>query len=241
MATNKPDNQEKPKGSTNIHKPEGPDSFGMPDLAFTPIKREAQAPAKKEKEPQTKATPSPKKLEPAKNQAIEVEKPKKSILGLLIFTSLIVVLFALVGVYVFVIKGATLDNWVSVLQGKNEPAESEVLIPAIEEDTSAIVNEENMMVKPPEASSEGSAIAIANPTQPRFYIIVGGFAIPENARRYREQLVSEGYASAKVIEPAGNQPLTKVSVEDHPSLEEALKRREEVKQKFDLTIWVLKY
>jgi cell division septation protein DedD len=236
MATNKPDNQEKTQIQSGISKPEGPDSFGMPDLAFTPIKREAPAP---KKQPEQKVAPEVTKQPVSSTPGEPINK--RSNYGIWIFSSLIIILFTVFGVYIFIIKGATMDNWFSVLQGKETKAESESVSPGMLDDTTNVINEEELMVTPPEVLPDGSSTAKANAESPRFYIIVGGFGVVDNAKKYREQLVAEGYPAAKIIEPQGNNPLTKVSVEDYPTLEEALKRREEVKQKFDLSIWVYKY
>ncbi len=241
MSETKPESGKPLKPQSNTNKPEGPDSFGMPDLEFKPIKRGEPTPAPTTDSSarptppseESKPTLSSKRAEKKEvKPSYTFEKPrasaKKPNRTFLIVSLVFIVLLSVSAVYLYLKSKDNGGDWMAVFKKGAEQA------PIQEEEPSPA--EEEMMI--PEPSNTEAEIAVAQ--GPRYYVIVGGFSVPENAQRYKDNLTSEGH-NAKVLEPTSSSPLHKVSVEDFPSLESALEARETLKQKFDLSIWVYKY
>lgn len=228
-----------------VSKPSGPDAFGIPDLEFKPIQRKEENPVPKSLASQpvaatsSKATPQSTKTPikpPANPSAPSKSKettttPKRKIKPLVWLLMLLVLVLSGLGIFIYTSNKQIREDWMAIFRKSAERASESGTQESIPPPT-----EEEMMVTPME---EQPASASETPSGVRYYIIVGGFAVPDNAKRYKETLEKDGYA-AKVLDPAEGKPLYKVSVQDFATIVEALAAREELKQKFDLTIWVYK-
>jgi cell division protein FtsN len=222
----------------NVSKPSGPDSFGMPDLVFKPIQRaeEKSTPkpvASKPSEP-LPAKPSNKPVQPAPKKKEEKKEKKPSgsrVKPIVWILTIVLVLLAAAAVFIYTSRDKLAEDWMAIFRKSAENAAKQEV-----EESVPPPSEEEMMVTPTE---EPAAPSTELPTGVRYYIIVGGFAVQENATRYKETLEQHGYKS-RVLDPEDGKPLYKVSVQDFATIDEALAAREELKQKFDLTIWVHK-
>jgi nucleoid DNA-binding protein len=94
------------------------------------------------------------------------------------------------------------------------------------------------VVKTPVAKTESKAEpkAVAPEKAMRYYVIVNGFSVENNATRFRRQLVKEGNSGAKML-PRGTNNLLKVSVADFASRADAEAKAEEMKKQYPAA-WV---
>ena len=76
---------------------------------------------------------------------------------------------------------------------------------------------------------------------PRYYVIVGSFARNRNALKLRKRLVNKGITNSKLIIPAVETNLHKVSYADFPTLEEAATQADELKGEYGSEVWVFRY
>jgi cell division septation protein DedD len=90
------------------------------------------------------------------------------------------------------------------------------------------------------ASAKKSWVPTIKSATNRYYIIAGGYSSLKNARWGLKQLTRQG-GNGKVLLPATNGELHRVSVSDFASKEEALQKLPELKQKFGNNIWILNY
>jgi cell division protein FtsN len=135
---------------------------------------------------------------------------------------------------------------------KTEPAATAVVKPAVKaagkEEPEAAAKEVVVPVKAPvvkakvlpAAPAKKSSVATINSATHRYYIIAGGYSSLKNARWGLKQLTGPG-TTGKVILPASNGELHRVSVSDFSSKEEALQNLPELKKKFGNNIWILNY
>lgn len=95
----------------------------------------------------------------------------------------------------------------------------------------------------PEVKTSGTkkaGTATINSATNRYYIIAGGFSTLKSAK-WGLKLLSKQGGKGKVILPASNGELHRVSVSDFASKEEALQQLPELKKKFGNNIWILNY
>lgn len=88
-------------------------------------------------------------------------------------------------------------------------------------------------------AKKGSSLTINSATN-RYYIIAGGFSTLKSAKWGLKLLTKQG-GKGKVILPASNGELHRVSVSDYASKEEALQQLPALKEKFGNNIWILNY
>ncbi|MGV3641407.1 MAG: SPOR domain-containing protein [Adhaeribacter sp.] len=88
--------------------------------------------------------------------------------------------------------------------------------------------------------SKKAGSATINSATNRYYIIAGGFSTLKSAK-WGLKLLSKQGGKGKVILPASNGELHRVSVSDYASKEEALQQLPELKKKFGNNIWILNY
>lgn len=123
------------------------------------------------------------------------------------------------------------------------PVEKEIL-PVKEEKKERPV----LAAKAPEAAApevktskvKNASGATINSATNRYYIIAGGFSTLKSAK-WGLKLLSKQGGKGKVILPASNGELHRVSVSDFASKEEALQQLPELKKKFGNNIWILNY
>lgn len=74
----------------------------------------------------------------------------------------------------------------------------------------------------------------------RFYIIIGGFSMKNNALKLKDKLLREKM-DTKVIAPDIHNKLHRVTVADYKDLDEALRNLNKLRAKYGNSIWVLNY
>ncbi|QHT66704.1 hypothetical protein GXP67_08550 [Rhodocytophaga rosea] len=87
-------------------------------------------------------------------------------------------------------------------------------------------------------NTDGVAV-VGNPR--RYYVIIGGFSVRENAFKLKEELNSKGNSDAKVVVPKTDGNLLKVSYADFDTFATAASKAEELKAIYGSSVWVLKY
>jgi cell division protein FtsN len=75
---------------------------------------------------------------------------------------------------------------------------------------------------------------------PRYYIVSGGFSSRANAYKLKDKLSKKGFDS-KVIEPAANTNIYKVTMGDFSNLEEAKVELDKYKTEYGKDLWIFKY
>ncbi|MBC7390387.1 MAG: SPOR domain-containing protein [Opitutaceae bacterium] len=93
------------------------------------------------------------------------------------------------------------------------------------------------------AKTDVHTLAVANLIKGksgRCFVIAGGFSNRKNAIRFREKLVQEGLES-KIIAPAEDGSLYRVSLGDYAEKTVAIKKAEELKPTYGENIWVMIY
>ncbi len=72
----------------------------------------------------------------------------------------------------------------------------------------------------------------------RCYIILASFSTLEQAEKIRQSLEDEGLEETKIIEPHDSKNIFRVSIADYDKKADALKRAEELREKFGEKLWV---
>ncbi len=184
---------------------------------------------KKEETPPVKATPPiASKPEPVKTEEKKKEEPKEQEeekKGSLVWLWIVlIVLLAGSAITLYFVNKADTTKQVEQVQPEPEPEPDPEPEPQVEE--------------PPPPPPK--VLTISEKTG-RYYVIAGGFSNKDNAMRMRDELEGKGAGEAKVIFPYPPKNLYRVSIEDHPSLDEAVAAMQKLRADYGNYIWVLTY
>jgi len=219
--------------------PEEQENEELLDLEGTP--EEEPVVEKEEKEdatliasPPVETPPEPEKHEPTSKDIYKEEKKKETM-------ALFIVLFILIpligfGIYYFFFS----DNETKEIKPKQEIVHKPVVTPITTEKKKQndIVAGPESTVKEPEVKQETISTTAKKPvvTSRRHFIIVGSFKEEANADKYAQTMRNKGFESPVTIPRNG---MYLVGVESFPSLTQAMKRQEELLNKYKLESWIL--
>lgn len=193
------------------------EDYGLPNVSYEPVNREDA------REP---IIMNPKEQQSKKNNN---DSSWPLIIGIIVIVAL-----AGVFVYLFLIKDA------------DPPPVVEAPPPVVEEipDQEEFITEiddswNTPVVEEPTAPAIGSISDISARTG-KAYIVVGSFIDVDLAHDYGNKLAGEG-VSTVVIAPYGNVKYYRLTVDNYPTVGDALANLDHHKAKYGDNIWVLKY
>jgi nucleoid DNA-binding protein len=195
------------------------ENFGLPDeVVLSPVEQEEES-RSNEKNHHVK-------------KEYNIPEEKKGSDATLLITIFVVLALSAGAVYFFFFRG----------KGDKKPKQEVALVEEVPEIdslatdiTSNEVSEDNTSSN---SGSFGSDATISSKTN-RYYVIVGGFNIKDNATRLKEKLSGKGLDS-KIIEPTGRGHLYKVSLGDFDTFRGANSRAKELAAEYE-NLWVMKY
>ncbi len=198
----------------------------------------APPPVETTPEPEPKPEPEPEKYEPS-SKDIHKEEKKKETMALFIVLFILIPLIGF-GIYYFFFAGN------GEKEKKIKPRQEIVKKPAITPITTnnkkeskivagpeSTVKEKNQQVKEQTGSTAVKKPAV---TSRRHFIIVGSFKEEANANKYAETMRNKGFDTPVTIPRNG---MYLVGVESFSSLTQAMKRQEELLNKYKLESWIL--
>lgn len=226
------------------------DSFGLTELLFKPIERTFTDMNKIQPRvirPIVKKRPPVKKEENSDNSDAsylgeeEDEKPKKRMSPVVILP--LVLLVGLIGLVFYVNKGgkglATMMPMEKVdTGGSSNPSESPEIAFSEEsapELTSSELESSTGINSAKKNSSSDPAFEAG--ISGKFYVVVGAFEVPSNAKKLKRRIQKDG-GDPSIIQPDHKNRFYKVSVAEFDAIDPAVSKMEELRSTYGNTIWV---
>jgi len=208
------------------------DDYGLPNVEYSPIDREAQGNSG---------------TTPPSNQKKMKEQQKKDSKAPAIIVIVLIVLVVIVAGYFFIIKpnqeAAEQQRIADAEQARIE-AEAEAEEARIEEAAQAAAEEEARMAEEAEDASaaepETGTITVLSAKTGQSYVVIGSFFDGDMAQDAGNKMASEG-VSTYILEPLGDIKFYRLAVERFDSYGEASSAVENYKATYGDEIWALKY
>ena len=218
------------------------ESFGLPDIDYEPIDRDApeetsEEPEEAQEEEELDMETVPSDFDEGEDSSASSEfEPKKESRAPMIVAVVVIVLGVIGGLGYFM-------GWFDFLGGSEEPQETvqePVQEPVVEEPVEEPVVEEPVEEEPVDVAPEPGAITTLTEPTSRYYVIIASSVDGDLANDYAKKLSGEGM-SPTIIPPFGSTMFYRTALQDFDSFAEAQSKADELKATYGDGLWVLKY